>query len=94
MHYMSGSGCARWLTRMRFFVPTARLSMSTSPAYSEWLRRINAFIDHQEDVIGAEIGTVREVAGGFQWLILVMTGVAVNPFELRCRRPKQPTQRQ
>ena len=48
-----------------------------SPAYSEWLRRINAFIDHQEDIIGAEIGTVRGVAGGFQWLILVLTALAV-----------------
>ncbi|MGH1450660.1 MAG: methyl-accepting chemotaxis protein [Pseudomonadaceae bacterium] len=48
-----------------------------SPAYSEWLRRINAFIDHQEDIIGADIGTVRGVAGGFQWLILVLTALAV-----------------
>ncbi|GGC91624.1 methyl-accepting chemotaxis protein [Halopseudomonas salina] len=48
-----------------------------SPAYSEWLRRINAFIDYQEDIIAAEIGTVREVAGGFQFLILVLAGVAV-----------------
>lgn len=48
-----------------------------SPAYSEWLRRINAFIDYQEDIIGAEIGTVRGVAGGFQWLILALTALAV-----------------
>lgn len=48
-----------------------------SPAYSEWLRRINAFIDYQEDIIAAEIGTVRNVAGGFQWLILVLAGVAI-----------------
>ncbi|WP_373187167.1 methyl-accepting chemotaxis protein [Halopseudomonas sp.] len=48
-----------------------------SPAYSEWLARINAFIDHQEDLIASEIGTVRGVAGGFQWLILILTGVAV-----------------
>lgn len=53
------------------------LLAEVSPAYSEWLRRINAFIDHQENIIGDDIGTVREVAGGFQWLILVLTGVAV-----------------
>lgn len=53
------------------------LLQEVSPAYSEWLRRINAFIDHQEGIIGKEIGTVRGVAGGFQWLILILTGIAV-----------------
>jgi len=53
------------------------LLAEVSPAYSEWLARINAFIDYQEDIIGEEIGTVRDVAGGFQWLILVLAGIAI-----------------
>lgn len=53
------------------------LLAEVSPAYGEWLARINAFIDYQEDIIGEEIGTVRDVAGGFQWLILVLAGIAI-----------------
>ncbi len=48
-----------------------------SPAYSEWLKRINAFIDHQEQSIGKDIGAVREAAGGFRLLILLVTAAAV-----------------
>ena len=55
----------------------ALLLGQVSPAYSEWLKRINAFIDHQEEVISQDIGEVREVAGGFQLLILLVTAAAV-----------------
>ncbi|KAA0691837.1 methyl-accepting chemotaxis protein [Halopseudomonas laoshanensis] len=53
------------------------LIAEVSPAYTDWLARVNAFIDFQEQVIGEEIGTVRAVAGGFQLLILAVTGIAV-----------------
>ena len=48
-----------------------------SAAYSQWLKAVNAFIDHQEAVIASDIKQVREAASGFQWLILLVTGVAV-----------------
>jgi methyl-accepting chemotaxis protein len=44
-----------------------------SPDYSEWLRRINAFIDFQEAIINQKVGAVREAATGFKWLILLAT---------------------
>ena len=53
------------------------LMQRVSPAYSEWLKHINAFIDHQEEVISQDLGEVREVAGGFRLLILLVTGVAL-----------------
>ena len=48
-----------------------------SGAYSEWLKRVNAFIDYQEDVIAADVDAVRATASGFNVLILSVTGVAV-----------------
>ncbi|OEC36507.1 methyl-accepting chemotaxis protein [Pseudomonas cuatrocienegasensis] len=48
-----------------------------SPAYAEWLKRINAYIDHQEQTIGKDIGEVREAAGGFRLLILLVSAAAV-----------------
>lgn len=53
------------------------LMEQASPAYKEWLKRINAYIDYQEQVIGNDIGAVRETAGGFQMLILLITAAAV-----------------
>lgn len=53
------------------------LMAQASPAYSEWLKRINAFIDHQEDIIGTDLGAVREAANGFRLLILLMTAAAI-----------------
>ncbi|AFM35143.1 MULTISPECIES: methyl-accepting chemotaxis protein [Stutzerimonas stutzeri subgroup] len=46
-------------------------------AYSEWLRLINAFIDHQESSINQDVTVVRETASGFLALIVAVTGVAV-----------------
>jgi methyl-accepting chemotaxis protein len=53
------------------------LMEQASPAYSEWLKRINAYIDHEEQNIGKDIGAVREAAGSFRLLILLATVVAV-----------------
>lgn len=44
-----------------------------SPAYSEWLKRINAFIDFQEGIVNQKVSAVREAAEGFKWLILLAT---------------------
>jgi methyl-accepting chemotaxis protein len=55
----------------------AFLLREVSPAYSEWLKRVNAFIDHEESIIGKDIDAVREAAGGFQLLILIITGAAI-----------------
>jgi methyl-accepting chemotaxis protein len=48
-----------------------------SGAYSEWLNRVNAFIDHQEQAIAVDVSAVRATASGFNALILSVTGVAV-----------------
>ncbi|MGM0571327.1 methyl-accepting chemotaxis protein [Marinobacter sp.] len=48
-----------------------------SPAYTEWLARVNAFIDHKEDIIAGDIDRVQEAASGFQALIFIVTGVAI-----------------
>ena len=53
------------------------LMEQASPAYTEWLKRINAFIDHEEQSVGQDIGAVREAAGGFRLLILLVTAAAV-----------------
>ena len=46
-------------------------------SYTEWLRLINAFIDHQESSINQDVTVVRETASGFLALIVAVTGVAV-----------------
>ncbi|MGM0449640.1 MAG: methyl-accepting chemotaxis protein [Pseudomonadota bacterium] len=48
-----------------------------SPAYSEWLSRVNDFIDHQEGLIRDDVGAVRDTASGFQFFIFAVAGVAV-----------------
>ncbi|MCQ4263168.1 methyl-accepting chemotaxis protein [Stutzerimonas stutzeri] len=50
---------------------------SVAGAYSEWLRLINAFIDHQELSITEDVTIVRDTASGFLTLIVAVTGVAV-----------------
>ena len=55
----------------------ALLLSEVSPAYGEWLKRINGFIDHQEETIGHDIGAVRDAAGGFRLLILLVTAAAI-----------------
>jgi methyl-accepting chemotaxis protein len=48
-----------------------------APAYSEWLKRINAFIDNEEEISSTDIAAVREAANGYRLLILVMTAASV-----------------
>lgn len=66
------------LRRQGDIAASQRLLMEqASPAYREWLKRINAYIDYQENHIGNNIGAVREAAGGFRLLILLVTAAAV-----------------
>ncbi len=53
------------------------LMENVAGAYSEWLRLINAFIDHQELSISEDVAIVRDTASGFLALIVAVTGVAV-----------------
>jgi len=48
-----------------------------SPAYVEWLKRINALIDHEEAIASGHLGEVRGIAGGFRWLMLVTCALAL-----------------
>lgn len=53
------------------------LLQEASPAYSEWLKRVNAFIDYQEGQIAGNVNAVQETASGFNSLIISVTTVAV-----------------
>jgi methyl-accepting chemotaxis protein len=53
------------------------LLQEVSGAYSEWLDRINAFINYQESTITREVSEVRDTASNFNTLILSITGAAV-----------------
>jgi methyl-accepting chemotaxis protein len=57
-------------------IATQLLMQEVSPGYTEWLKRINAFIDHQEEVINNDIGIVMKVASTFVNLMLVVTLIA------------------
>lgn len=48
-----------------------------SPAYAEWLKRVNDFIDHQEGLIREDVGAVRDTAHGFRFFIFAITGAAL-----------------
>ncbi|GAC1036547.1 methyl-accepting chemotaxis protein [Pseudomonas sp. No.117] len=48
-----------------------------SPAYVEWLKRINALIDHEEAIASGHLADVRAIAGGFRWLMLVTCAIAL-----------------
>ncbi|GGC65945.1 methyl-accepting chemotaxis protein [Marinobacter halophilus] len=48
-----------------------------SPAYSEWLGRVNAFINYQENSVASDLDEVRAAASGFNITILSITGFAV-----------------
>ncbi|WLD58389.1 methyl-accepting chemotaxis protein [Salinispirillum sp. LH 10-3-1] len=56
---------------------TSFLLDEVSPAYSEWLARINAFIDYQEALIRRDIDQVQDVAGGFRILMVIVAAAAV-----------------
>ncbi|KPQ27128.1 MAG: methyl-accepting chemotaxis protein [Marinobacter excellens HL-55] len=53
------------------------LLTQVSPAYSEWLASVNAFIDYQEGSIAADLDDVRTATSGFNVTILAITGFAV-----------------
>lgn len=55
----------------------AFLLEEVSKAYSEWLKRVNAFIDYQEGVIAGDVNAVRDTASRFNALILSVTGAAM-----------------
>ena len=71
----------RQVVELRFSEDSARahefLLDNVAGAYTEWLRLINAFIDHQEASINQDVAVVRETASGFLALIVAVTGVAV-----------------
>lgn len=48
-----------------------------SPAYVEWLKRINALIDHEEFYVNAHLDQVKDIAGSFRWLMLITCAVAI-----------------
>lgn len=45
--------------------------------YTEWLARVNDFIDYQEDVIAEDVEAVRATASNFNTLNLMVTGASV-----------------
>jgi len=53
------------------------LMTDAGPAYREWLKQVNAFIDLQESAIGEHIGFVRATASNFASLMLLATAIAV-----------------
>lgn len=54
-----------------------RLIGEAAGLYSEWLKRINAFIDFEEQRIQQGVQLVRSESGNFQALMLVITLIAV-----------------
>ncbi|KAB5624528.1 methyl-accepting chemotaxis protein [Pseudomonas putida] len=54
----------------------ALLLAQVAPAYKEWLRSINAFIDLQEKDVVRDIGIVRDSASGFAGLMLWAAALA------------------
>lgn len=58
----------------------AFLLSDVSPAYSEWLKRINKLIDFQEALIQEEVSIAREQTNSFQGIMLLLTlfGVVVG----------------
>lgn len=55
----------------------ALLLRETSADYSEWLKRVNALIDHEEASIKQQLNEVQNTASQFRGLMLGATGVAL-----------------
>lgn len=53
------------------------LITNVSPAYSEWLKRINKLIDYQEVVIQHQVASARGQTNSFQWTMLIVTAIAI-----------------
>lgn len=53
------------------------LLTTVSPAYSEWLKRINKLIDFQETLVQQQVTAAREQTNSFQWIMLTVTAFAI-----------------
>ncbi|MCH2342550.1 MAG: methyl-accepting chemotaxis protein [Pseudomonas sp.] len=71
----------RQVIDMRFTQGSERayafLLENVAGGYNEWLRLINAFIDHQEMSINQQVTVVRDTASGFLMLIVTVAGIAI-----------------
>ncbi|OBP16821.1 chemotaxis protein [Rheinheimera sp. SA_1] len=61
----------------KFSEATLVLQNSISPAYSEWLKRINKLIDEQEGKIQQEVTAAREQTNSFQSIMITVTIIAM-----------------
>ena len=61
----------------QFQQATLALQNSISPAYSEWLKRINKLIDEQEIKIQQEVTAAREQTSSFQSIMITVTAIAM-----------------
>ena len=55
----------------------ALLLKETSGYYTEWLKRVNALIDHEGESIEVELALVKSTASGFVSVMLVATAIAL-----------------
>ena len=53
------------------------LASEVAGNFKQWLKIINAFIDYQEAVNKVATPKAREVAGNFQYLMVIMTSIAI-----------------
>ncbi|MEX1058657.1 MAG: methyl-accepting chemotaxis protein, partial [Natronospirillum sp.] len=53
------------------------LLAEVAPAYGQWLTRINAFIDYQENLIRRDLNQVQNTASGFAVLMLVIALISI-----------------
>lgn len=49
----------------------------TSPAYTQWLKAVNQFIDFQESAISDQVDYIRQQTGGFMALMITVTLIAI-----------------
>ena len=52
------------------------LLQNTSPAYTQWLKAVNQFIDFQEATISEQVEYIRQQTGGFMALMITVTLIA------------------
>tara|TARA_R100000654_G_scaffold11865_1_gene25809 strand:- start:3117 stop:4751 length:1635 start_codon:yes stop_codon:yes gene_type:complete len=52
------------------------LLQNTSPAYTQWLKAVNQFIDFQEATISEQVDYIRQQTGGFMALMITVTLIA------------------
>lgn len=63
----------KMLDENNFTAANSYLLATISPAYSEWLSRINKLIDFQEVLIQQQVSNAREQTTGFQRVMLLVT---------------------